>query len=194
MLMKNIHPLQKDRKFDFFHINTNRMILQTLLAEFEHEVNNTRKLLEHVPEKDINFKPSTISWTMGELAQHIATIYHWYAGTLTMPVYDLATDKLERGDPADIQATRELFERNASLARIALQSIKDENLQEEWTMKVGERTVIGPMPRGVVVRSFLFNHIYHHRGELIVYLRATGNKVPGLYGPTYEQNPARKAG
>ncbi len=111
------------------------MILQALLAEFEHEVNNTRKLLEHVPEKDINYKPSSISWTMGELAQHIATIYHWYAGTLTMAVYDLATDKLERGDPADIQATRELFEKNAALARTALQSIKEESLQEEWTMK-----------------------------------------------------------
>jgi uncharacterized damage-inducible protein DinB len=170
------------------------MIVQALLAEFEQEVTNTRKLLESVPEKDINFKPSPISWTMGELAQHIATIYYWYVGTLTKQVYDMAADHLERGDPADIKATLALFERNAQLARTALQGIKEENLQEEWTMKVGERTVLGPMPRGAVARGFLFNHIYHHRGEMIVYLRATGNKVPGLYGPTYEQNPARKAG
>jgi uncharacterized damage-inducible protein DinB len=46
--------------------------------------------------------------------------------------------------------------------------------------------VLGPMPRSIVSRGFLFNHIYHHRGEMIVYLRATGNKVPGMYGPTYE--------
>lgn len=169
------------------------MILQSLIAEFEHEVNNTRKLLEHIPEKDINYKPSSISWTMGELAQHIATIYYWYAGTLTRPVYDIATDKLERGAPADIEATRALFEKNVELARTALQGIKEESLQEEWSMKSGERVVMGPLPRGIVVRSFLFNHIYHHRGEMIVYLRATGNKVPGLYGPTYEQNPTRKA-
>jgi len=44
------------------------------------------------------------------------------------------------------------------------------------------------MPRGIVARGFLFNHIYHHRGEMIVYLRATGNKVPGMYGPTYEES------
>lgn len=169
------------------------MILQALLAEFEHEVNSTRKLLEAVPEKDINYKPSPISWTMGELAQHIATIYYWYVGTLTVKVYDMASDHMERGDPADIKATLELFEKNSELARTALKGIKEENLQEEWTMKVGERTVLGPIPRGVVARSFLFNHIYHHRGEMIVYLRATGNKVPGLYGPTYEQNPGRKA-
>lgn len=170
------------------------MIIQALLGEFEHEVKSTRKLLQAVPEKDINYKPSPISWTMGELAQHIATIYYWYVGTLTKKVYDMATDHLERGDPADIQATLALFEKNAGLARSALQGITEESLTEEWTMKVGERTVLGPMPRGLVSRGFLFNHIYHHRGELIVYLRATGNKVPGMYGPTYEESPARKSG
>lgn len=169
------------------------MILQALIAEFEYEVSSTRKLLEAVPEKDINYKPSPISWTMGELAQHIATIYYWYVGTLTKQVYDIAADHVERDDPADIKATLQLFEKNIALARTALQGVKEENLQDEWTMKVGERTVLGPMPRGIVARSFLFNHIYHHRGEMIVYLRATGNKVPGLYGPTYEQSPERKA-
>ncbi|MCL4637583.1 MULTISPECIES: DinB family protein [Olivibacter] len=167
------------------------MILESLIAEFEYEVNSTRKLLQAVPERDINYKPSTISWTMGELAQHIATIYYWYVGTLTQDVYDLAADHLERGEAVDIKATIELFEENVERARAALKSIKEENLQDPWTMKVGERTVLGPMPRGIVARSFLFNHIYHHRGELIVYLRATGNKVPGLYGPTYEEMTGR---
>lgn len=166
--------------------------LQALLSEFEHEVNNTRKLLEAVPEKDIHYKPSPISWTMGELAQHIATIYYWYAGTLTKQVYDMAADRLERDSPDNIKATIELFERNVGLARTALQALKEENLQDEWTMKVGERTVLGPIPRGIVARSFLFNHVYHHRGEMVIYLRATGNKVPGLYGPTYEQSQAQK--
>ncbi|MFC7524622.1 DinB family protein [Parapedobacter sp. GCM10030251] len=167
------------------------MILQSLIAEFEQEVNSTRKLLQAVPEKDIHYKPSPISWTMGELAQHIATIYYWYVGTLTQDVYDLAADHLDRGAPEDIHATRELFEKNVEKARTALNAITDENLQEPWTMKVGDRTVLGPMPRGIVARSFLFNHIYHHRGEMIVYLRATGNKVPGLYGPTYEETPGQ---
>lgn len=167
------------------------MIVQSLIAEFEHEVNSTRKLLQAVPEKDIHYKPSPISWTMGELAQHIATIYYWYVGTLTQDVYDLAADHLDRGAPEDIRATLELFEKNVEKARTALKAITDENLQEPWTMKVGDRTVLGPMPRGIVARSFLFNHIYHHRGEMIVYLRATGNKVPGLYGPTYEETPGQ---
>lgn len=164
------------------------MVLQYLLQEFEHEVNNTRRLLQAVPEKDLAYKPAETSWTMGQLAQHIATIYYWYTGTFTHDVYDMAADHLERGDVNDIKATLALFESNVEKARAALKSTTEDRLQDNWTMKVGEKTVLGPLPRGIVARGFLFNHIYHHRGEMIVYLRATGNKVPGLYGPTYEES------
>lgn len=164
------------------------MILQYLIGEFEQEVSSTRKLLQAVPEKDLGYKPSEVSWTMGQLAQHIATIYYWYVGTLTEDVYDMATDHLERGDPNDIKATLSLFENNVEKARTALKSLTEQKLQDDWTMKVGDQVVLGPMPRGIVSRGFLFNHIYHHRGEMIVYLRATGNKVPGMYGPTYEES------
>jgi len=168
------------------------MILQSLIAEFEHEVNSTRKLLQALPEKDLGYKPSPISWTMGELAQHIATIYYWYVGTLTKDVYDMAEDHVERGEPGDIKATLDFFEQNVKKAREALTAITEEDLQALWTMQAGGRTVLGPLPRAVVVRSFLFNHIYHHRGEMIVYLRASGNKAPGLYGPTYEESSMQK--
>lgn len=169
------------------------MIVQYLTDEFEQEVNSTRKLLEAVPEKDLDYKPSPVSWTMGELAQHVATIYYWYVGTLTQDVYDMSADHFERGAPGDLKATLALFERNVEKARAALKSLTEEHLQDQWTMKAGGQTVLGPMPRRLVIRGFLFNHIYHHRGELIVYLRATGNKVPGLYGPTYEDGLAAKS-
>jgi len=123
---------------------------------------------------------------MGELAQHIATIYYWYVGSFTTDVYDMATDQLERGDTNDIEATIALFESNVEKARTAFDSLTEQSLEDDWTMKVGDRVVLGPMPRANVLRGFLFNHIYHHRGEMIVYLRATGNKVPNMYGPIYE--------
>lgn len=162
------------------------MILKNWIQEFDHETNNTRKLLQAVPKKDIHYRPAANSWTMGQLAQHIATIYYWYVGTLTQDVYDITADHFERGHPDDIHSTLALFENNVEKAREALVSLTEEQLADEWTMKSGDNVILGPMPRGVVVRGFLFNHIYHHRGEMIVYLRATGNQVPGLYGPTYE--------
>lgn len=167
------------------------MSLKSLIAEFEHEVTSTRKLLKAIPSKDIDYKPAPTSWTMGELAQHIATIYFWYKATFTEDVYDVAADRIERGEPQDVEATLAFFEKNVEAARAALHTVSDKDLQDPWTMKSGNRTIIGPMPRGVIARSFLFNHIYHHRGEMIVYLRATGNKVPGLYGPTYDERPTR---
>ena len=169
------------------------MIIEYLTQEFEHEVTSTRKLLQAVPEKDLGYKPSEISWTMGELAQHIATIYYWYVGTLTRDEYDMATDTLERGDPSNIKSTLELFESNVEKARAAIKTLTPEKLQASWTMKAGTKVLLGPMPRGIVARGFLFNHIYHHRGEMIVYLRATGNKVPGMYGPTFEESQKKPA-
>jgi len=167
------------------------MILKYLIEEFEHEVSSTRKLLQMVPEKDLAYKPSETSWTMGQLTQHIATIYYWYVGTLTKDVYDMATDPLKVGDPGNIKATLDLFENNVEQARAALKSLTADKLEDDWTMKAGGQVVLGPMKRSRVTRGFLFNHIYHHRGELIVYLRATGNKVPGLYGPTFEESQNR---
>lgn len=162
------------------------MILEYLKQEFEEEVKSTRRLLQAIPEKDLAYKPSDISWNMGELAQHIATIYYWYVGTLTQDVYDMAADSLERGKTSDIKATLELFESNVEKARAAIASLTEEKLKADWTMKMGDKVVMGPLPRGSVARGFLFNHIYHHRGEMIIYLRATGNKVPNMYGPIYE--------
>lgn len=164
------------------------MSVQSLLAEFEQEAESTRKLLQAVPEKDLNYKPSPLSWTMGELAQHIATIYYWHVGVFKKDVYDLAADSMELGAPADIKATLALFEKNVLKAREAIQLATDESLQKEWTMKIGDRTVLGPLKKSIVIRSFLFSHTYHHRGELVVYLRATGNVPPGMYGPTFEQS------
>lgn len=168
-------------------------MLQALIDEFENEVKSTRRLLQAVPASHIGFKPSPVSWSMGELAQHIATIYYWYVGTLTLDAYDVSADKPERGPADDIHATRDLFEANVEKARAALLSLKEEDLQAQWVMKSGDRTIMGPFPRGIVVRSFLFNHTYHHRGELIVYLRSTGNPVPGLYGPTFEESNVNRA-
>src|SRR5690554_3569419 len=110
------------------------MILASWLQEFEHEEDNTRKLLQSIPQKDLGYRPAAISWTMGELAQHIATIYYWYVGTLTQDVYDIAADRLERGDSNDIKATLALFESNVEKARTALTSLTETQLADEWMM------------------------------------------------------------
>lgn len=161
------------------------MLVQSLLGEFLHEADNTRKLLKAIPDSALNYKPSEANWTTGQLASHIAEVYNWYQPTLHQDVFDMAAYKYDKGDITKAENIVAKFEENVKHAQAALEAAKDENMFTEWKMVMGSAEPIFPvMPRIQVVRGFLFNHLYHHRGELIVYLRSTGNKVPGLYGPT----------
>ena len=67
-------------------------------------------------------------------------------------------------------------------------------LAPEATRPWGRRLMAGGRqlfagPRAAVLRSFLFNHWYHHRGQLLVYLRLLDVPVPSVYGPSADENP-----
>ncbi|MDQ6813022.1 MAG: DinB family protein [Bacteroidota bacterium] len=165
------------------------MIVESLLGEFHNEAANTRRLLKAIPDSALDFKPAEKSWTTAQLASHIAEVYNWYQPTLHQNVFDMATYKYDKGDISKAQYIVAKFEENLQAAQAALESATDESMFENWKMVMGGTDPIFPeMPRIQVVRGFLMNHLYHHRGEMIVYLRSTGNKVPGLYGPTLEES------
>ncbi|MEO6405213.1 MAG: DinB family protein [Ferruginibacter sp.] len=167
------------------------MIVKSLIGEFEQEVQNTRKLLSAIPDDALGYKPSDISWTMGQLASHIAEVYNWYELTFHLDVLDMATYKYDKGDISKTSNILEKFEQNVLAARSALERATDESMFKEWKMVMGGSDPIFPvMPRINVVRGFLFNHLYHHRGEMVVYLRASGNIPPSIYGPTAEESRA----
>jgi uncharacterized damage-inducible protein DinB len=172
----------------------NFMLVKSLIGEFEHEVQNTRKLLSAIPDSALNYKPSDVSWTTGQLASHIAEVYNWYEGTLHQDVFDMAQYKYDKGDISKASNIVAKFEENVASARAALERATDDSMFTEWKMTMGSADALfPPMPRIQVVRGFLYNHLYHHRGELVVYLRASGNVPPGLYGPTYEESMAMRA-
>ena len=66
---------------------------------------------------------------------------------------------------------------------VILSEVKDEEFAKPWTMRNGEQ-VYFKMPKGAVVRTWCLNHLYHHRGQLTVYLRLLDVPLPGMYGPT----------
>jgi uncharacterized damage-inducible protein DinB len=162
------------------------MIIQALLAEFKHEAESTRKLLNAIPDSALDYKPSEKNWTTGQLASHIAEVYNWFDGTFNLAVMEMSTYKYDKGDISKASNIVAKFEENVKRAEEILTNAKEESMMELWAMHFNGQPIptFPAMPRAVVVRSFLFNHLYHHRGELVVYLRATGNKVPGMYGPT----------
>lgn len=165
------------------------MLVQSLLGEFHHEAENTRKLLNAIPDSALGWKPAEGSWTTGQLASHIAEVYNWYDGTLHQDVFDMAAYKYDKGDISKAANIVAKFEENVKAAQAALEKATDDSMMVNWKMTYGSDEPVFPvMPRIQVVRGFLMSHLYHHRGEMIVYLRATGNRVPGLYGPTREES------
>lgn len=166
------------------------MIKEALLGEFEHEAENTRKLLQAIPDAALDYRPQPHLWSVGQLASHIAEVYNWFDGTFNQDVFDMGSYKYDKGDISKASNIVAKFEENVAAARTVLENADEAAFMNVWHMQMGGQDIMPPMPKVVVVRSFLFNHLYHHRGELVAHLRAAGNTVPGLYGPNYEESQA----
>ena len=161
------------------------MIVDTLLPEFDHEMSVTRKLLERVPDDRMDWKPHTRSMSLGQLAQHVATLPNWGSMTLSQSEFDLSSqppaDPIRRR--ADLLAT---FDRLVGETRTALTGKTDAELMGPWALKKDGHTIFS-MPKTSVWRSFVISHLVHHRGQLSVYLRLNDVPVPSIYGPSADE-------
>jgi uncharacterized damage-inducible protein DinB len=161
-------------------------IAQALLPEFDHETAVTRTLLERVPDDKAGWTPHPKSMTLGRLAIHLAMLPDWTALTLRGDELDLAPGGQPAFLPPDWQSTAhtlEVFTDAVAKARGVIVATTDLEMGKPWTLKkAGEK--LFTMPRGAVLRSFVFNHSVHHRAQLGVYLRLLDVPVPPVYGPT----------
>jgi uncharacterized damage-inducible protein DinB len=155
-----------------------------LIHEFKFEVENTRKLLQAIPDTALDWRPTPKNWTIAELAAHIVEIYDWYAAVLTTTHLEIDKRAYDKGDISSSAGILTKFEEVVAHAAKELEAFDESTATDKWKMTVNGHEVIPPMPRVAVFRSLLCNHLYHHRGEMVAYLRVSGNKVPGLYGPT----------
>ncbi len=164
-------------------------INQALLPEFDHEMANTRKTLERVPEDRFAWKPHEKSFSMVALSTHLATLPSWAAITVQKESFDVAPEgePPPRSEPAkSVPDLLERFDRNVAAAREALAAASDEDLMKSWTLLKGGKTVF-TLPRIAALRSFVLNHNVHHRAQLGVYLRLNDIPVPSIYGPSADE-------
>ncbi len=158
-------------------------VAETLLPEFEEEMQVTRRLLERVPSAKGEWKPHPKSFPLGHLAQLVSLMPGWIAFTLRDTSLDLA-----RGGGYSMEPTAKLlqvFDENVAAARSALTAATDSDFDVPWSLKHGDR-VLFTLPRGRVVRQNI-NHLVHHRGQLTVYLRLLDVPIPSIYGPTADE-------
>lgn len=160
-----------------------------LLPELDHESASTRRVLERVPEDKLDWRPHPKSMTLGGLAAHLAEIPTWIAATFDAdqldfaPVDGPAYQTKAYTKVADLLAD---YDANVAAARSSLAASRDEDYPKPWSLLAGGQ-VLFTMPKGAVLRSFVFSHSVHHRAQLGVYLRLLDIPVPGVYGPSADE-------
>jgi uncharacterized damage-inducible protein DinB len=160
-------------------------IRDMFLPEFDEEMRNTRKILERVPDDKLGYKPHEKSMALGRLAAHVAELPGWAKHTIEMEVLDLPPNF----QPYIAKSREEVlatFDKNVAEARELIVRATDEELQKTWTLKFGGNTIFS-MPRSMVLRSSVINHLIHHRAQLGVYLRLNEVEIPGMYGPSADE-------
>ncbi len=158
-----------------------------LLAELEQEAHATRRVLERVPDAQLDWRPHERSFTLGQLAMHVATLPGAIADLATRGSFDVGSPIPRPGASGADQLVATLDE-SVAHARKVIAAMDDASLATPWHAVDGERVLL-TVPTAALLRTTLLNHWYHHRGQLTVYLRQTGAQVPGLYGPSADEVP-----
>ena len=156
-----------------------------LLADFDHEMGTTRRLLERLPDDRLSWKPHARSMSLGGLATHLSHIPHWGGTILNEASFDLAAAPpplAEKSSRAEILAAFDAICRQTR----AWMDKTDAEYQSPWTLKRGGQQMFS-VPRVAAFRSFVLHHVIHHRGQLSVYLRLNDVPVPAIYGPSADE-------
>ena len=162
---------------------------QSMLPEFDQEMQSTRKTLERCPDEKWSWKPHDKSGTVGWLASHIATMVGWIPVTLTTQELDYAPVNGPAYEPPKIEIRKDLlsvFDKECAGARAALASVSDAEIMKNWKLLAGGKEIF-TMPRVACIRGMVLNHLIHHRAQLTVYYRLLGIPVPALYGPSADE-------
>ncbi|HXW97770.1 MAG TPA: DinB family protein [Gemmatimonadales bacterium] len=164
-------------------------IADALLPEFDQEMAATRRILERTPEREAAWKPHPKSMALGYLAVHLAELPTWVPVTLTQTELDFNPPGGSKWTMPEFTTTKALvalFDENVKKARAVLAKTSDKDFMVPWSLK-NSGAVLFTLPRVAVIRSFVMNHLIHHRGQFTVYLRLRDVPVPSTYGPTADE-------
>lgn len=160
-------------------------IQKALSIEIEREKDNTLRMLKALPNEQFGWKPHEKSMSLGELANHIVELQNWFPLVLNKEVLDFKIDYI----PSTLTTKEELIEvleKGFEENKKVIASLSDDNYFSQWTLKAGD-FIIAEMPKAGAIRFIITNHLIHHRGQLSVYLRLLNVPVPGIYGPSADE-------
>jgi len=165
-------------------------LTEFLLAELDREVERSRRALKQAPEGKYDWKPHEKSMIFGYLANMVATIPMWITMEINQDELDVAPapgeSKMEQKRMETSAEWIEALDKAASGARSAFEQTTDEHLKTNWKL-LARGQVVMEAPRYEMIQDTI-NHWAHHRGQMTVYLRLMGAKVPAIYGPSADDN------
>ena len=158
----------------------NKTLCEYFIEEIKGENGATRQCLERIPESLFEYKPHETSMKMGYLTLLVAEIPGWITAMIKDSKIDLATyPHIEFTDTASLVKR---YDQGVKDATDALKNITDEQINTEFELQQKGNTVwkVGKI-QGI---GETINHWVHHRGQLTVYMRLNGIKIPSIYGPS----------
>ena len=162
------------------------MLNQSFISELKQEARSTKRILERVPAEKFDWKPHEKSMTLGRLASHVAELPGFLNGILTIDDFDFAKGHYKAFHPKTSEELMNVFQEKIDEVIQTLENTSDEKMQADFTLRSGDH-VIATMPRIAAIRPMGMNHIIHHRGQIAVYLRLLDIPVPGMYGPSADE-------
>jgi uncharacterized damage-inducible protein DinB len=160
-------------------------VKDSLLAEYDHEMAATRKMLERIPDDKLTWKPHDRSRTLGALGQHLAGLPNWGGLILDRFEVDVAQIPQFAGEPESTAVILSRFDEARTRTRTLLDKT-DAELAAMWSLR-REGQELFSLPKSAAFRTFVLSHIVHHRGQLSVYLRLNDVALPALYGPSADE-------
>jgi uncharacterized damage-inducible protein DinB len=162
-------------------------MIDGLLAELEQEAATTCRVLERIPQAHLSWRPHPKSMSLGQLALHVATVP---GNVAELAAKDTIPNPPNFTQPEAASAAELVPSLAASVskAKQVLGGFDDARMGAMWRLQRDGKDILS-MPRVAMVRSIMLNHWYHHRGQLLVYLRLLNQSVPSVYGPTADENP-----
>jgi uncharacterized damage-inducible protein DinB len=160
---------------------------QALIAELDREAVATRRVLERVPADRFDWRPHPKSFSAGQLAQHIAAIPGNMSRLAAMDAFDVAGRTPDYAGCESAPALLSTLDASLASAREFLGGLDERRAAATWRLTAGERQ-LASMPRIDVMRTMCLNHWYHHRGEMVVYLRLLDVPVPVVYGRSADES------
>ncbi|MEP7306215.1 MAG: DinB family protein [Acidobacteriota bacterium] len=165
------------------------MITEAFLQEFERESATTRKVLERIPQDRLSWKPHAKSMSLGTLAHHIAAGPGILSGWALQDKTEMSPDMGSTPEATSTAAVLATHDDSVDRTKAALTTLGDAGLMADWKLTTKDGATIMGMPKVALIRSVVLNHMYHHRGQLSVYLRLLDVPVPSIYGPSADENP-----